>query len=134
MHIGLFGYSRDVGRIKLPRVITFCASLYSIGLPPEALGLASLTPKDIEFFEQGIYRNFAGDISSSLQYVNLKNIKMISPGLAQCVSKALDTFGTTINESHLNAASAVMDSLRSGNHKGIHDNLLKAGTIRRFLG
>lgn len=37
-HIGLFGYSRGVGRVKLPRAIPFTASLYSIGVPPELIG------------------------------------------------------------------------------------------------
>lgn len=37
-HIGLFGYSRGVGKVKLPRAITFTGSLYSIGIPPEIIG------------------------------------------------------------------------------------------------
>ena len=37
-HIGLFGYSRGIGKIKLPRAIPFTASLYSVGVPPELIG------------------------------------------------------------------------------------------------
>src|SRR5436190_10066027 len=37
-HVGLFGYSRGVGKVKLPRAIGFTASLYSIGIPPEFIG------------------------------------------------------------------------------------------------
>lgn len=40
LHIGLFGYSREFSQgIHLPRVINFTGSLYSIGLPPEFIGL-----------------------------------------------------------------------------------------------
>ena len=41
LHIGLFGYSRCVAGVCLPRAISFATALYSVGIPPEFLGYES---------------------------------------------------------------------------------------------
>src|SRR5205823_14222767 len=46
LHVGLFGYNRESAGVSLPRAIPFCASLYSVGLPPEVIGLAAVTDAD----------------------------------------------------------------------------------------
>ena len=51
LHIGLYGYSRNIGELKLPRAITFCAALYSYGLPPEIIGLNALEEKDMDYIK-----------------------------------------------------------------------------------
>jgi len=42
-HTGLFGYGRKSGSTTLPRAIVFTAALYSIGFPPEFLGLRAIS-------------------------------------------------------------------------------------------
>ena len=46
LHVGLFGYSREVGEIELPRAITYTAALYSVGFPPTLMGLSGLADGD----------------------------------------------------------------------------------------
>ena len=61
LHIGLFGYSRNVAGVSLPRAITFAAALYSIGIPPEFIGAKVL--EDLTDEEMGTLQK---------HYVNLK--------------------------------------------------------------
>lgn len=67
MHIGLFGYSRQLNGHALPRAIPFVASLYSIGVPPEVLGLSALTANDIAVLKE-IYPSFTYDLSAAVRF------------------------------------------------------------------
>ena len=70
LHTGLFGYQRNMGGITFPRAISFCASLYSLGMPPELLGLNALTEEDIKYLRK-VYVNFDEDIRDCIKYVNI---------------------------------------------------------------
>lgn len=50
LHIGLFGYSRMIFGRTAPRAIPFVAALYSLGLPPEFIGLKSIKELDEESY------------------------------------------------------------------------------------
>ncbi len=79
LHIGLFGYSRNVAGVTLPRAITFAAALYSIGIPPEFIGA-----KVIEDFDEAEWRvaekyyvNLQKDFASVGGYVSWQNVNML---------------------------------------------------------
>ncbi|MFH1328124.1 MAG: phosphoenolpyruvate carboxylase [Candidatus Bathyarchaeota archaeon] len=79
LHIGLFGYSRNVRGVVLPRAIPFAAALYSLGMPPEFIGSKILN--DLKEEEWGIleryYINMKNDLNTVGNYLSWKNINML---------------------------------------------------------
>ncbi|MEM4368359.1 MAG: phosphoenolpyruvate carboxylase, partial [Candidatus Anstonellales archaeon] len=69
LHIGLFGYSRTAGKVKLPRAITYAAAMYSIGYPPEILAINVLEDSMIHEIKK-VYQNFEYDLRCALRYYN----------------------------------------------------------------
>ena len=88
LHIGLFGYSRNVEGIALPRAITFAATLYSLGLPPEFIGLEALN--DLNEAERDTlnryYVNLKSDLNAVAGYLSWQNINMLM-GMYELVAK-----------------------------------------------
>jgi phosphoenolpyruvate carboxylase len=76
-HVGLFGYSRGVGGVKLPRAIGFTAALYSLGVPPEFIGtgrgLQKITGTPLQKVLEKHFRNLRSDLQRAGVYVN-KNV------------------------------------------------------------
>ncbi len=129
LHIGLFGYPRSMGGITLPRAITFTAALYSIGLPPEILGLNALDEDDIQFVKK-IYVNFEDDLRDSLKYFN-PDTGFLPKNLEAKVSDFPIDF--EVNEEHKEITDYVLSSLR-GNKGGLEEPVLRAANLRKFLG
>jgi phosphoenolpyruvate carboxylase len=79
LHIGLFGYSRNIAGVSLPRAIPFASALYSIGIPPEFIGakaLEDLTETEYSILNE-IYVNLKHDYTSVSGYVSWENINML---------------------------------------------------------
>ncbi|MCF6158450.1 MAG: phosphoenolpyruvate carboxylase [wastewater metagenome] len=133
LHIGLFGYSRNVEGVTLPRVISFCASLYSIGLPPELLGLHQLTREDFDFLND-VYPFFQEDISLAASFYNKDVIKLISPKIAKDIEKVLGMIQYTENLLHSEYTSQIIQALLFKKEDTLIENIIAAGKIRRFLG
>ncbi len=79
LHIGLFGYSRSVRGVSLPRAIPFAAAMYSIGIPPEFLGcsaLEELTNEEWDMVKKH-YINLEHDLATVGGYVSWENVDLL---------------------------------------------------------
>jgi phosphoenolpyruvate carboxylase len=79
LHIGLFGYSRNVGKVSLPRAIPFAAALYTLGIPPEFIGfkaLNSLNEAEWKVLEK-YYINLKRDLEYAGAFLSWRNLNML---------------------------------------------------------
>ena len=129
LHIGLFGYSRSLQGIKLPRAITFTAALYSIGLPPEILGLNALSKHDFDYLKT-VYINLENDIRDALNFCNINSLFM-PIGLKEKIKEFFPDF--YCNQEHLEISNLIVKGLYQGSND-LSENVLAAGNIRKFLG
>jgi phosphoenolpyruvate carboxylase len=131
LHVGLFGYARSVGKVKLPRVISFCAACYSIGLPPEILGLNALTHEDIVCMKE-MYVNFMFDMKTAMSYFN-EDVLTILPDEVKASLK-LDWGDYKINPEHKAITSRIIKAIKDKDNANLQGMLVEAAHIRKFLG
>ncbi len=82
LHIGLFGYSRRMGEKALPRAIPFTAVFYSLGMPPEFIGLRALENLREHEYDmlREAYKMLLHDLGEAGRYVSWNNINLIAEG------------------------------------------------------
>ncbi len=129
LHIGLFGYSRSMGGITLPRAIQFTAALYSVGLPPEILGLNGLDDDDIQFVRE-VYVHFDDDLRDAVRYLNPAT-GLVPEGLAD---RAFDLVDAEPDERHREITDGIVRSLRENETGHLSEQILRAAHRRKFLG
>ncbi len=82
LHIGLFGYSRQVGKKHMPRAIPFTCALYSLGVPPEFIGtgrgLQEAQKHNLLDFLQDIYLGLKPDLIAAGRYLNKDNLQELA--------------------------------------------------------
>ena len=130
LHIGLFGYSRDIEGINLPRAITFTAALYSIGLPPEILALNALNKDELKFVSE-VYVHFEDDLRDSLKYFN-PDTSFLPKGLEAIVKDLSADIETDVE--HKEITNYIITSVRENKAKDLEEYVLRAASLRKFLG
>ncbi len=130
LHIGLFGYSRSVSGVRLPRAISFTSALYSLGVPPELLGLSALTADDAAFLRDA-YTNFADDLADALRFSDLD-----SPFMPKGAREAVDRLGIAFetDEGHLDMVRRTAKALEGGETSLLDELVVSAASLRKFLG
>jgi phosphoenolpyruvate carboxylase len=147
-HVGLFGYSRGIGKVSLPRAIGFTGSLYSIGVPPEFIGLgrsleAARKAGLLKTIEEN-YINLHADLIHAGKYLNKENLSALAKkdsGFAEIekdvkltesyLGKKLEPFKTR-HFIHRNLVSSVKLICDEGGNPD--DELQKAAILRKSLG
>ena len=137
LHIGLFGYSRrlDGHDTYLPRAIKFCGAMYSLGIPPEILGLSALDSSDLAFV-RATYRKLDRDMEDALRYFNKENLRHLPRLVGREVKSARDNFPCEPSEEHQEATGRIMAALQTGAERGssLMEEIVKATSLRGFLG
>jgi phosphoenolpyruvate carboxylase len=130
MHIGLFGYSRNMDGITLPRAISFTSALYSLGLPPEILGLNALDKDDLRFIKE-VFINFEDDLRDSLRYLNPDTL-FLPKDLKLKIREFPEDFQP--EEEHKELTEYIINSLRRNGAEDLGEYVLRAASLRKFLG
>lgn len=147
-HIGLLAYGRKVGAQKMPRAITFTAGFYSLGVPPEFIGvgrtLQALSGEDLKILLNE-YQSITYALKRAGKYLNRDNLnKLASNNPAwQKVKQDIELtesilglkFGPeTIDEkSHQKLTGDILELSRTEGSK-LSQKITEAALLRKSLG
>jgi phosphoenolpyruvate carboxylase len=130
LHVGLFGYARELDGVTLPRAISFTCSLYSLGLPPEILAFDALDKDDLQFVFES-YPSFRAKVEDAVRFTDFEG-PLMTDRLRTALRDA--GFESPANEEHLSLVRRIRDDHALGNLAHIGDYVLRAALVRRFLG
>ena len=114
LHIGLFGYSRNVAGVSLPRAITFAAALYTIGMPPEFIGskaLQDLNDNELDLIRKH-YVNVKHDLNAVGGFLSWQNVNM----LMEMHKKVAERAGTNAKKMKI-ALTKILEDLQGAEEK-----------------
>lgn len=133
MHVGLFGYGRSldgVGGATLPRAIGFAASLYSIGVPPDLLGLSAFDEDDWAFIRES-YPSVDEDLRAALRYANERHVREL---LGEDSVRVIGRFADGVDRIHEGLTSAIWAAIKDESRVQVRPYVEQAAKLRRFLG
>jgi phosphoenolpyruvate carboxylase len=151
-HIGLFGYSRGVGNVKLPRAIGFTCALYSIGVPPELIatgrGLRAARRQGLLKHIDTYYPALREDLHHAGKYLNRENIELLSERypifreVGEGIRVIEEVLGIRLGPEkphhviHRNLTSTIVRRLQETKRDAdvLTRDIVEAGKIRRSLG
>jgi phosphoenolpyruvate carboxylase len=151
-HIGLFGYSRGIGAVRLPRAIGFTAALYSLGIPPELIatgrGLQVARKEKLLPIIERYYPALRADLRHAGKYLNRENLALLAKKqriwkeIEEGISVIEKVLGITLGPDkprhiiHRNLTSSIYQRLLSRDCSGdtLSRDIVEAGIIRRSLG
>lgn len=151
-HIGLFGYSRGIGKVKLPRAIGFTAALYSVGVPPELIstgrGLVKAGEMGLLDIVEKYYPALREDLKHAGKYLNRENLALLAKKqpIFREIERDIDAIEKILEIDlqpekprhliHRNLTSSIYQRVASGDAKkeSVQREIVEAGVIRRSLG
>lgn len=150
-HIGLFGYSRGIGKVRLPRAIGFTAALYSIGVPPELIstgrGLVKAGEAGLLDTIEKFYPALRADLKHAGKYLNRENLALLakkSPVFRE-IERDIDAIEKVLEIPlgpekphhllHRNLTSSIYQRIsQRGSAEAISQEIVEAAVIRKSLG
>jgi phosphoenolpyruvate carboxylase len=148
LHTGLFGYSRELGKHKLPRAIKFTAALYSLGVPPELIGtgrgIAEAKKQKLLGTLEETYVNLREDLEYAGRFLNKENLASLAKSNAHYKAVATDVelvedyLGhplqpqTTEQYLHRNITSNILILYRK--QANVEEDVVRAAEVRHSLG
>ncbi len=139
LHVGLFGYSRDVNGFVLPRAIPFCCALYSLGIPPEFLGLKGLREKEVEL----LLENYESELEFASRFFIREVCEKLGLEKVYAFPEELGIDGDRIGDNkakrnekqeYKEIVKELYDAFRRNRVGMLTEKLLQAARMRGFLG
>ncbi len=147
-HVGLYGYSRGMGKVKLPRAIGFTGALYSLGIPPEIIGTGRglKKAKQLGYLEliRKHYKFIKEDLIEAGKFLNIENLEKLTKqskiwlAVLEDVKNIEQIFDVKLgpkneeDREHKNITEKILKLLQ--NSQNPTNLIIKAAILRKSLG